>query len=104
MDRINGKKTDIVVEEILVATGRASNTDILHPEKSGIKTDKKGWIVVNEYFETSQPDIWAFGDAHGKFLFKHVANYEARIVYYNAFQNKRSDLITMLSRMRLFTP
>ncbi|SNQ60303.1 dihydrolipoyl dehydrogenase [Candidatus Methanoperedens nitratireducens] len=93
MDRINGKKTDIVVEEILVATGRASNTDILHPEKSGIKTDKKGWIVVNEYFETSQPDIWAFGDAHGKFLFKHVANYEARIVYYNAFQNKkiRSD-------------
>lgn len=88
-DRSNGKKADIVVEEILVATGRASNADILHPERGGIKTDKKGWIAVNEYFETSQPNIWAFGDADGKFLFTHVANYEARIVYYNALQNKR---------------
>jgi len=34
--------------------------------------------------ETSQPNIWALGDANGKYPFKHVANYEATIVYYNA--------------------
>ncbi|HIH44015.1 MAG TPA: dihydrolipoyl dehydrogenase, partial [Candidatus Methanoperedenaceae archaeon] len=82
-------KQEIVLsaEEILVATGRVSNTDILHPEKGGIRTDKNGWIEVNEFMETSQPGIYAFGDADGKFLFKHVANYESRIVYYNAALN-----------------
>jgi mycothione reductase len=88
-DRSSGNKIDVVIDEILVATGRASNTDILHPEKGGIKTDAKGWIVVNEYFETSQPNIWAFGDADGKYLFKHVANYESIVVYRNALQKKR---------------
>ncbi len=88
-DRGSGNMIDAVVDEILVAAGRASNTDILHPEKGGIKTDAKGWIVVNEYFETSQPNIWAFGDADGKYLFKHVANYESIVVYYNALQKKR---------------
>lgn len=87
-DRNNGEETDVVVDEILVATGRGPNTDILHPEKSGIKTDDKGWIVVNEYMETTQPNIWAFGDADGKYLFKHVANYESTVVYYNAVLKK----------------
>ncbi|MBN1328406.1 MAG: dihydrolipoyl dehydrogenase [Candidatus Heimdallarchaeota archaeon] len=80
----------IVVEanEILIAVGRSSNSDILHPNKSGIRTDEEGWIVVNELLETTKPNIWAFGDANGNHLFKHVANYESRIVYYNAFQKQ----------------
>jgi len=88
-DMINGKTVSLAVNEILVATGRGPNTDILHPEKGGIKIDNKGWIVVNEYLETSQPNIWAFGDADGKYLFKHVANYESRVVYYNAILREK---------------
>ncbi len=87
-DRSNGEEIEVVAEEILVATGRGSNSDILHPEKGDIETDSKGWIVTNEYLETSQPNIWAFGDANGKYLFKHVANYESTIVYYNAILKK----------------
>lgn len=79
-----GKETEISAGELFVASGRSPNTDILHPERGGVKTDEKGWIVVNEYLETSQPNIWALGDADGKYPFKHVANYEARVVYYNA--------------------
>src|SRR6266571_4578579 len=52
--------------EIMIASGRGPITDILHPEKSGIKTTPDGWIAVNEYLETSQPGIWALGDADGK--------------------------------------
>jgi mycothione reductase len=88
-DRDNKKETEIVAEEIFVATGRRSNSDILHPEKAGIKTDSKGFIVADEYLQTSQPNIWVLGDANGKFLFKHVANYEARIAYYNAVLKKK---------------
>jgi len=83
-----GKRVEIVADEILVASGRGPNSDILHPERGGIKTDEKGWIIVNEYLETSQPNVWALGDADGKYLFKHVANYESMIVYYNAILGK----------------
>jgi dihydrolipoamide dehydrogenase len=89
VNRENGKTIEIAAEEILVASGRGPNTDILHPEKGGIKTDAEGWIVVNEYLETSQPGVWALGDADGKYPFKHKANYEAQVVYYNAILKER---------------
>jgi len=87
--RLTGETKTIIADEILVASGRGPNVDILHPEKAGIKTDDKGWTSVNEYLETSQPNIWAFGDADGRHLFKHVANYESIIVYYNAVMQKK---------------
>jgi dihydrolipoamide dehydrogenase len=84
VNRGTGERLEVEGDELLVAAGRVSNADILHPENGGIETDRRGWIQVNEYLETSQPNIWAFGDANGRYLFKHAANYESRIVYYNA--------------------
>lgn len=88
-ERNSGQEVKITIDEVLVATGRAPNTDILHPERAGIKTDIEGWILVNEYLETSQPNIWAFGDANGKYLLKHVGNYESGIVYLNAILKEK---------------
>jgi dihydrolipoamide dehydrogenase len=88
-NRDKNKKVAVETHNLILALGRVSNSDILHPEKSGIKTDKRGWIIVNKYMQTSQPGIWAFGDATGKYLFKHVANYESMIVYYNAVFKKK---------------
>jgi dihydrolipoamide dehydrogenase len=84
IERASGNKVEVIADEILIASGRASNSDILHLEKTGIAIDKNGWIPVNEYLETSQLGIWALGDADGKYPFKHKANYESSIVYYNA--------------------
>lgn len=84
-----GETREIIADEILVAAGRVPNTDILAPEKGGIQTDAKGWITVDEYLETSKPNIWALGDANGKYLFKHVGNYESMIVYYNIILKQR---------------
>lgn len=89
VNREDKRMVEVTAEEILVASGRGPNTDILHPERGGVKTDAEGWIVVDEYLETSQPGVWALGDADGKYLFKHVANYEALIVYYNALLKHR---------------
>jgi dihydrolipoamide dehydrogenase len=88
-EKKSGEEVRITVDEILVATGRVPNTDILHPERAGIKTDVQGWILVNEYLETSQPNIWAFGDANGKYLLKHVGNYESGVVYLNAILKEK---------------
>jgi len=87
--RDSKEKVQVKADEILIAVGRSSNADILHPEKGGIETDKQGWIKVDEFLQTNQPNIWAFGDATGKHLFKHVANYESIVVYYNAFKGEQ---------------
>jgi mycothione reductase len=93
VNRETGKKLEVTADELLIATGRAPLSDLLHPEKGGIETDSHGWIVVDEHLETSQPNVWALGDANGKYPFKHVANYESAIVYYNAVlkRNMKAD-------------
>ncbi len=66
--------------DLLVATGRVPNTDILDVGKCGVKTNKYGYIETNEFMETSVPGVWALGDIAGKYLFKHSANLEAEYV------------------------
>ncbi|MDD5340347.1 MAG: dihydrolipoyl dehydrogenase [Candidatus ainarchaeum sp.] len=65
---------------LLIATGRTPNSDILAVAKTGVKTDKAGYVETNEFMETSVPGIWALGDIAGKYLFKHSANLEAEYV------------------------
>jgi len=81
-DRSDGETYDFTADDILLAVGRQSNADLLKPEKTGVQTDKEGWIVVNEYLETSKPNIWALGDAIGKHMFRHTANYESHILWH----------------------
>ncbi|PLJ77541.1 MAG: dihydrolipoyl dehydrogenase [Thermofilum sp. NZ13] len=84
-NKVTGDNVEFEADAILIASGRASYSDVTRPEKTGVKTDEKGWIVVDEYLRTTKEDIWAFGDATGKLMYKHKANYESVIVYYNAF-------------------
>jgi len=89
INRENGEQKTIEAQEILIAAGRGPTTDILHPEKAGIKTDSRGWVVADEFLETSAPNVWAFGDANGRHLFKHKANYDTGIVYQNAVLKRK---------------
>lgn len=89
LNRETHENTSITVDEIMIAAGRGPLTDILHPERAGIKTDTQGWIVVDEFLQTTSPNVWAFGDANGKYLFKHKANYDSDVVYYNAVLGRR---------------
>jgi mycothione reductase len=82
-DRTTGKPREFSARRLLVAVGRRSNADLLHVEKSGIELDKRGFIQVNEYLETSKKDIFAVGDANGKQMFTHVANREAALMVQN---------------------
>ena len=88
-NRQDGSQHEFSAEAVMVATGRASNADILKPEKTGVELDERGFIKVDEYLETSKKNIWAFGDAIGIQMFKHVANYEAGIVWHNAVHDHK---------------
>lgn len=84
-DMETGQKTKLKGESLLVAVGRESTADLLEVENTGVETDEKGWIKVDEKLETSKKDIWAGGDAIGKHMFRHIANYEASVAKHNAF-------------------
>lgn len=88
----NGETSVHEAEQILIATGRRGNADILDVAKTGVSADSKGFIQVNEYYETSKPGIWAFGDAIGKAMFKHVANKEAQLVWQAITQGNKQKL------------
>ena len=89
---LTGKELTVTAEKILVAAGRKSNADLLKVENTGVKTDSRGYIQVNEYLETSKKNIWAFGDAIGKAMFKHVANEEASVAWRNAFHDHKTKM------------
>ncbi len=88
----DGNLKEFRAESLMVATGRQSNADLLKPERTGVKLDERGYIKVNEYLETGKKNIWAFGDAIGKYMFKHVANYEAGIAWHNAIHDHKAKV------------
>src|SRR3989338_826070 len=79
----------LVSNHLLVAAGRISNADALDVQKTNVKVDDKGYVVTNEYLETTAKNIWALGDIIGKYLFKHSANLEAQHVFNNAILGKK---------------
>ena len=50
---------------LLVALGRLPNTDRLNLESAGVRTDKRGYVQVNERLETTAPGVYALGDVKG---------------------------------------
>ena len=86
------KEQKFSAEKIMIATGRKSNADLLKIENTGIETDSRGYIKVNEFLETNKKNIWAFGDAIGKYMFKHVANEEALIAWRNAVHDHKTPM------------
>ena len=89
LENVNtGETKEVKGEEIFVAAGRRSNADILNVEKTGVQTDKHGWVTTNQYLETNKKNIWCIGDANGRYQFRHKANYEAEICNNNIFAPK----------------
>jgi dihydrolipoamide dehydrogenase len=88
-NREAGDLKEFSAEALMIAAGRISNSDLLKPEKTGVELDERGYVQVNEYLETGKRNIWAFGDAIGKEMFKHVANYEAEVAWHNAIHDHK---------------
>ncbi len=88
----SGKQIEVTARYVLIAAGRKSNADVLMVKNTGVKTNEKGYIEVDEFFETTKKGIWAFGDAIGKKMFRHAANHEAELVWHNAIHGKKSRM------------
>ncbi len=82
MEGPDGAET-VEAQQLLVATGRQSNADLLQAGKAGLDLHDDGRIKVDEFQRTSQEHILALGDISSDYQLKHVANHEARVVQHN---------------------
>jgi pyruvate/2-oxoglutarate dehydrogenase complex dihydrolipoamide dehydrogenase (E3) component len=82
----DGKDEKIKCTHVLVAIGRAPQTEDLELQKAGIKTDEKGYITVNNKLETNVKGIYALGDVKGGPAFTHISYNDYTIVYRNLIE------------------
>ena len=57
-----GAAETIEADVVLVAIGRVAYTDGLGLKELGVKVDERGRVVVDHYYATSVPGVWAIGD------------------------------------------
>ncbi len=65
---------EVIVDHVLVTVGRKPTTAGLNLEASGVATDEKGFIRVDERMRTSVPHIFAIGDVTGQPFLAHRAS------------------------------
>jgi len=96
---VTGGVETIEAERVLVSTGRQPNTAGLGLQDVGVELTGNGGIRVNDHLQTTNPDIYAAGDATGRHQFVYMAAYGAKLAADNALNgnSRRYDAAAMPS-------
>ena len=76
--RKDGKESTIECDVVLSAAGVTPNTENIGLEELGIKTDR-GFVLVDKYYQTNMPGVYAIGDIIPGPALAHVASAEGII-------------------------
>ena len=76
---------------LLSAIGRVPNTEALTLEAAGIRVDDRGFIEVDEYLQTSAPNVYAMGDIRGGPAFTHASYDDYRILHANLIEHGKAS-------------
>ena len=76
---IDGKEQGIACDKVLVAVGMRPDASGLGLDAAGVKLGPKGYVEVNERYQTSVPSIYCIGDLSGPPLLAHKASKEGEI-------------------------
>ncbi|MGD2187758.1 MAG: mercuric reductase [Desulfobacterales bacterium] len=92
----HGTHYDEVVDQVLLAVGRAPSVDGLNLKAAGVQYDKKG-VKVNARLQTTNRHIYAAGDICFPYKFTHTADATARILIQNAlfFGRSKTNALTI---------
>jgi glutathione reductase (NADPH) len=77
---------------VLYATGRKPRTDNLGLENTRVKLDSRGFIEINEDFQTAEPSVYALGDVIGRVALTPVALAEGMNLARNLFAEKSTTV------------
>jgi len=85
-------KSTIECDEILVATGRAPNTEGLSLEKAGIQADQRGFIKTDFGMRTSNKRVYAAGDCVSKRLMLETLAAREGVVAASNIMGERAEV------------
>jgi pyruvate/2-oxoglutarate dehydrogenase complex dihydrolipoamide dehydrogenase (E3) component len=88
-------QSTVAVDAILTGTGRVPNVESMNLEAAGVDYDTATGIRVDDFLRTSNPRIYAAGDACLEHKFTHTADASARIVVQNALFLGRQRLSSL---------
>ena len=85
----DGKTLTVEVDVVLVGAGRKPFFEGVGLENAGVEVVKEGplsrrGVVVNDYLQTTAPNIYAIGDVTGKMLLAHLASHMGVVAAENA--------------------
>ncbi len=86
--KIGEKEQKIKCSHVLIAVGRTPQSAGLNLAKTGVETDERGAIKVNDKLETNVKGIYALGDVKGGPAFTHISYNDYTIVYRNLVKNE----------------
>lgn len=72
----DGQEKRLAFDTVLLALGRQATTDVCG-DTIELATTNRGTLQVNDYLQTSYPNIYACGDVTGPYQFTHVAAHQA---------------------------
>jgi pyruvate/2-oxoglutarate dehydrogenase complex dihydrolipoamide dehydrogenase (E3) component len=78
--------SQVVGDELLVATGRAPVTADLGLAAAGVEVNDRGFIRVDDHLRTTADHVWAAGDVAGSPQFTHASWNDFRILNANLDQ------------------
>jgi len=79
---------EIEANQVLVAVGRAFNTEELGLEDAGVKLNKNGSIKTDTSMRTNIKNIFAIGDVRGEILLAYTAVHDGDVAVDNALGGK----------------
>jgi len=74
-----GVEQEQLFDRVLVAVGRRPNASVPGLDRTRVRLDERGFIVVNEQMRTDEPSIFAIGDVVGEPMLAHKASHEGRV-------------------------
>lgn len=72
-----GETMRVEFDKVLLAIGRKANVEGFGLESLEMPLTSQGTVEVNEYLQTSYPNIYACGDVAGPYQFTHMASFQA---------------------------
>jgi len=99
----DGIASQITGSHLLTAIGRRPNTDDLGLETTGIATDDRGFIQVDDQLRTNVEGVWALGDCNGRGAFTHTSYNDFEIVAANLLDRKRRRVSDRIPAYALYT-
>lgn len=79
-----GETVTVEFDKVLLAIGRKANVEGFGLENLNLALTGQGTIEVNEYLQTSMPNVFACGDVAGPYQFTHMASFQAWFASLNA--------------------